>query len=137
MFNWKDNYSVGIRSIDDQHKELLRIGKEIYSITRSPKGVDYYDDLVLLLQKLQSYAKEHFKYEEKLLSQHSYEGLEQHSKEHEKFIDSLLEVGKMDIDKLQDVVLTKLLLFVADWIEGHILKVDMDYSSFLTNKGVN
>lgn len=136
MFKWRDIYSTNIDEIDKQHKKLLEIGSELSGLIRSRDDEDHYDEIVELLDELKSYTIYHFKAEEELMEKYGYEGLDEHKKTHQNFIDKINEVDGEDIDSNQKGVTMEILVFIADWIEKHILKVDHMYKEFLNDKGV-
>lgn len=135
MFKWKENYSCNIEEIDRQHKRLLEIGSELSSLIRT-KNVDHYDEIIQLLDELKKYTIYHFKTEEDLMGKYGFDGLAEHKKVHQSFVDKINEVDSEDIDENQKGVTMEILVFIADWIEKHILKVDHMYKDFLNEKGV-
>tara|TARA_B100000965_G_scaffold341576_1_gene310420 strand:- start:248 stop:661 length:414 start_codon:yes stop_codon:yes gene_type:complete len=136
MFKWRDIYSTNIAEIDKQHKKLLEIGSQLSGLIRSKDDVDHYDEIVELLDELKNYTIYHFKTEEELMEKYGYEGLDEHKKTHQAFIDKINEVGSADIDNNQKGISMEILVFIADWIEKHILKVDHMYKDFFNEKGV-
>lgn len=135
MFKWKENYSCNIEEIDKQHQRLLEIGSELSSLIRT-KDVDNYDEIIQLLDELKKYTIYHFQTEEYLMEKHGFAGLAEHKMVHQNFIDKINEVASKDIDENQKGVTMEILVFIADWIENHILKVDHMYKDFLNEKGV-
>ena len=90
MFEWKEKYSVGIKKFDDQHKELLRIGRDIVSAFEgTEEGIDQYDHIIKLLNELKDYTVYHFESEEKAMEKADYPKLEKHKEVHQKFVDKL------------------------------------------------
>ncbi len=133
---WKENYSCNIKEIDNQHKKLFEIGDSIFNLVNLKDGIDRYDEIIEIVEKLKDYAVYHFQYEEKLMKEHGYLGLDYHSKEHDEFVKKIIEFDHQDIDNGQKKVTLDLVLFVADWVEKHILGIDMQYKDFLNDKGV-
>lgn len=127
MFEWKDGYTCTIDEIDKQHKKLLEIGARIYQILKSEKKIDKYDDIAAVLKELKEYTIYHFGYEEKLMETNGYSDLEDHKVKHQQFVDKIIDIEDMDIDENQDKAIMEMLMFVADWIEKHILVADMGY----------
>lgn len=136
MFEWSDKYSVNIEKIDNQHKKLFEIASDIYELASLKDSYDHYDEITKLLNELKDYAVYHFNYEEKLMEQYGYGGLDDHKIEHMFFVKKLNKIEKIDIDNNQNEALLELINFVADWITGHILKSDMEYKPYLNGKGV-
>ena len=136
MFKWKNDFSVNIKSIDDQHKELFKIGNFLYEIVSIKDGVDRYDEILEALHKLRDYAAYHFTFEEKMMEDNGYPKFEQHKRQHDSFISKVKSIDEVEIDERQKKIGMDLIIFIANWIENHILKTDMEYREFLNDKGV-
>ncbi|NMA86174.1 MAG: hemerythrin family protein [Tissierellia bacterium] len=136
MFKWKDNFSVNIKIIDEQHQELFRIGNALYRIISIKDGVDRYDEIMKILYEMRDYAIYHFDYEEKLMKENGYLDFENHKRQHNGFINKVKSIDELDVDEKQKKIGMELVIFIADWIENHILKSDMEYKDFLNSKGV-
>lgn len=136
MFKWKEIYSCNISEIDAQHKKLFELGENVYDIVSLKDGFDHYDEIMSSLYELQKYALYHFDFEEKLMKAYDYEDLETHKKQHKAFVDKIVLLAKQDIDENQHKVSMDILIFIADWIENHILKTDTNYKDYLNSKGV-
>lgn len=132
MFDWKDEFSVGIPLIDEQHKRLFLIGERLHNlVTEYNEGDDLYDDIIQLLNEMHSYTLFHFSEEEKLMGLSGYKGLSEHQDEHRKFVDYLenIDVEFLDdnqVDQMRDIV-----LFLAKWIFKHINNSDFKYSEIV------
>ncbi len=133
---WKESYSCNVTEIDNQHKKLFEIGDELYSLINLNDGIDRYDEIIAIVEKLKDYAIYHFQYEEKLLKEYGFNKLGDHSKQHDKFVKKIIELEHKDIDDGQKQITVDMVLFIADWIENHILGTDMQYKDFLNEKGV-
>ena len=136
MFKWKDDFSVNIKTIDSQHQELFKIGNSLYDIVSIKDGIDRYDEIMKALHEMRDYAIYHFGYEEKLMEENGYPDFERHKKEHDAFVKKVQSIDELDVDEKQKKVGMELVIFIADWIENHILKSDMAYKEFLNNKGI-
>lgn len=136
MFKWKEEFSVNIKSIDEQHKELFKIGNSLYEIVSIKDGVDRYDEIVEILHKLMDYAEYHFDFEEKLLEENGFPHLKQHRRQHDSFIQKVRSIDERDIDEKQKTIGMDLIIFIANWIESHILKTDMECKEYMNDKGV-
>ncbi|NLL71248.1 MAG: hemerythrin family protein [Epulopiscium sp.] len=137
MFKWKENLSCNIEEIDGQHQNLLKLGQELYDLLKLGNDVDKYDDIMKVLSKLADYTVYHFGYEEELLAKHRYPLLESHKKQHQSFVTKIDETLKQDIDSKQSSITMEMIMFIADWIEKHILGSDHQYASFLNQKGIH
>ncbi len=135
-FKWKDEYSTGIGSIDNQHKQLLEIGARIFDLAETDNGYDRYDEIMEVLGELKNYTEYHFGYEEKLMESYGYERFENQKFQHFFVIKKIEKFLKNDIDEKQKETILGLAEFISDWIINHILKEDMMYRDFFLSRGV-
>ncbi|MBU5439691.1 bacteriohemerythrin [Tissierella sp. MSJ-40] len=136
MFKWRDDFSVNVEKIDEQHQELFNLGTSLYNIVSLKDGIDRYDEIIAILDKMKDYTVYHFKYEESLMKEHGYEDYEAHKMQHDSFIEKIQSIKDEDVDIKQKKIGMDLILFIANWIEKHILVTDMKYKEFLNDKGV-
>lgn len=136
MFKWKDGFSVNVKKIDEQHQELFRLGTELYILVAAKDGVDHYDEIMGVIDGLAKYTVYHFAYEEKLMNDNAYTGFGEHKKQHDAFVDKINSIKSDDVDIKQEKVGMDLIVFIANWIERHILGSDMKYREHLNEKGV-
>ena len=129
---WKENYSVGISSIDNQHKKLFEEINNFYNNLILKKNIEA---LKLVLAELKKYATYHFDTEEALMQQYGFVGLQRHKKEHDIF---KKEIAAFEKKILEGKMLLSLQVttFLENWIMNHILLTDMKYSEFLVSRGV-
>lgn len=136
LFKWRDAYSCNVEAIDQQHKKLFELGSKLYGIVSLKDGADHYDEIMDVLAELKDYTIYHFDYEEALLKKHGFQELQGHLKEHNSFIDKIVDLENEDIDEKQSKITMDIIIFISNWIEQHILKSDMQYKTFLNNKGI-
>lgn len=124
---WSDNYSVGVASLDAQHKELIRLINRLHD--EDERG----DDLGPVLDRLDWYVRYHFSFEESLMTAAKYEGFAEHIGEHREF-ETWLKASRramtagMEVQELSRIIAD----FLKNWLREHILVVDMDYKALLT-----
>jgi len=136
VFKWKENFSVNVKSVDEQHEELFRLGSELYALVSAKDGVDRYDDIMEVIGRLADYTVEHFTFEEGLMQENGYDDFDNHKKQHDAFVDKVKSIKAEDVDMRQKKVGMDLIVFIANWIENHILVTDMKYKDFLNARGV-
>jgi len=129
---WKESYSVGVQSLNDQHKVLIGHLNTIYQLFDCP---DNKNQVGTLLSELEQYAQVHFKFEEDLIIKYKYHGLKNHALEHRLFENKVSEF-KARFNSADDKVTLDMLEFLADWLTGHILGSDQEYRRYLNNCGV-
>ena len=129
---WKDEYTVGIESIDQQHKKLINL------INNFQTAVDYSTGEAFereCLTAVVDYTKTHFTYEEGLMSEYGYPDFEPHKAQHQKMIDKINEL-LADYEKHPERTMKIALDFLKQWLIRHINGTDKQYSEFLITRGV-
>lgn len=132
LLQWNDELSIGINSVDEQHKKLVNIINTLNDALADGKANDV---LVNIFDELTEYTAKHFGYEEDMFAQHGYVEAAAHKKEHEALI--------TQVKKLQDkmnagdfMISLEVMVFLKEWLINHILKTDKAYAPFLIAKGV-
>ena len=123
LLEWKEEYSVEVKAIDDQHKEMFRMINELVGLINV---VPDRDRIEPLLDGLIAYRQKHFATEEGYFKQFDFEGAEEHIEEHTRFNDRLeaLRSGYAD-DPIG--LAFELVDFLEDWLIDHILNTDRKY----------
>jgi hemerythrin len=129
MFIWKDAYKIGIKDIDEQHEQLLGIGRSIYELTNAHPDVYDSEELMDLIEELCSYTIYHFETEERFLEKNNYPDIDAHIQQHQRFVEFLTKLNVDDIEHHTSQSLTKLLKFINGWITNHVLIEDLKFST--------
>ncbi len=132
LMNWKDDYSVNVGMIDQQHKKLISLLNDLYDGLREQKGKDVVGKV---LGDLVSYTEAHFTSEERLMKTHGYPAYLQHKVEHDALTSKVVAFQK-DFNAGRTSVPVELLHFLRDWLSNHILGTDKLYSSYFQSKGI-
>jgi len=124
---WKEQYSVGVPELDEQHKGLIAL---INRLTEEDRSVAM---VVHVVDALDQYVTEHFRAEEALMRAHRYQDLEHHIDEHRAFEEWLHAVQQAyryggSADLFADTVDA----FLRHWLINHILESDMAYKPVLS-----
>ena len=132
LFDWKDNYSMGIAEIDTQHQKLFDIINHLYDLMRQSQAVTL---IKPILQELTDYAAYHFSTEEKYFVKFQYPEMESHIREHlaykQKINDFVLEADHPD-----GTIPFTLMNFLSDWWVNHIIGVDKHYIQCFKDHGL-
>ena len=124
MLQWKEEYSIGVQLIDEQHKHLFVIGNNIYDLLENYLYEDKYDKIVMIINELREYTKYHFMTEEDYMLEIKYSKYFNQKVEHDDFIEKIEGIDLKGLDENQDKYIRDLLTFVFNWILEHILKKD-------------
>lgn len=129
---WKDEYSIGISVIDEQHKKFIVILNELSaSFLKKSKN----NSLRKIVDELEKYAHWHFDFEEKYFKEFHYKDAEAHEKSHTAFC---LQVQKMKerLEQEDDLLEYDMFLFANDWLIVHIQEEDRKYAQCFLEHGM-
>lgn len=127
MIKWKDEYSLGVDIIDEQHRKLFEIAGRAYDLLKDELVVDKYDRIVAILGELKDYSVFHFNSEEEYMKSIGYRKFLSHKVIHDDFIEKINGIDLDQVDENQDKYLLDILDFIVRWIDGHILGQDKQY----------
>jgi hemerythrin-like metal-binding protein len=130
---WKEQYSVGIQAIDEEHKKLLYLVNQFLTASNYYTGKDFEKQA---LDELVDYTRYHFKHEEDMLAENGYPDLVAHQAEHRKMIAKVEQVLE-DYETQGHVVLEDTANYLKEWLINHISGTDKAYSTFLHGKGIS
>lgn len=132
LISWQEKYSVHVQEIDDQHKKLIDMINELFDAFMRK---DQEDAIEKILHDMAAYSVDHFYTEEKYFARFGYNDSERHIAEHRKFT---VEVENLQNEyKRNSYMLTsKLMAFLRDWLNHHILEVDKKYIDCFTAAGL-
>jgi hemerythrin-like metal-binding protein len=130
VIKWYDKLSVGIQEIDEQHMAFIQLLNELLTAMNEGKSKEIKGKI---LDNLVEYAFYHFTKEERLMKQYNYPYLAEHKKEHEEFVNKLIEFRKAFLEN--SLCLTsEMVNFMNKWWLTHIRISDKKYEPYLLNK---
>ena len=132
LMRWSDGLSVGIPSIDQQHRKLVDM---INALHQQMSSGSAREAVGKTLDSLLDYTANHFQYEEKLFAKHGYPQEADHKQIHGNMVKKVTEFQQQFTTGKKDISV-ELMEFLKDWLLNHIKKTDMQYGSFLRGKGV-
>ena len=132
LFDWKEEYSTGISSIDAHNQKLISLINEILESMRDRRAENIIRDI---LRELEQYAAYHVSLEEMLFQRCRYPRTKEHQDAHNLFIRKIEFLISLESINEEDVpILT--FIFLRSWLDSHILKADMDFGNFVSNNGI-
>ena len=139
--DWNDDQmSIGVKLIDSQHKELLKI---INQLAISINEHSQRRDVLLIVDDLISYSAYHFATEEKLFDKFDYEETEIHQKEHAGFADKFTALkNKISDDQIyfkrsSIEIASDIFTYIVNWFIDHVLGSDRKYVELFKEKGLH
>lgn len=128
---WESKYSVGIASIDSEHKKLIGLINDLHAAMAQGRGRAVVGKI---LDGLAAYTVTHFANEEAMMRLHSYPGYERHKAIHDKLVEQVK--GMRDEFHAGDTTISlEVLTFLQKWLIDHIQGVDQQYSPHMRAAG--
>jgi hemerythrin-like metal-binding protein len=127
MFEWSNDYSVGVQSVDAQHQNLFAMARELHTAMTSGQGKA---SLAKILDRLVQYTAAHFAHEERLMRLADYPGLESHAAEHRALTRKVLDF-QADFQAGRTALTVQLLQFLRTWLQNHIQHSDQAFAPYL------
>ncbi len=132
LIKWRGSYETGIRSMDTQHQKLIELINQLYKVLREQEPSSSIEGVLL---EMTTYADEHLRIEEGLLTTNWYPDLANHIAIHQTYRDRLTALTEESVRKsataAQDTY-----TFLRQWWMEHIVTEDKKYGEFLKSKGV-
>ncbi|MBF0338935.1 MAG: hemerythrin family protein [Nitrospirae bacterium] len=131
---WTDDLSVGVTSIDDQHKELIAT---INNLLKAIESKDAKDGVQKVVDFLRQYVETHFAMEETLMTRIKYpdDKFLEHEAQHTLFwegFNELVEVFKKDHSS--PAMINTIERALVQWFVDHICKTDKAIGVFLKRR---
>ncbi|MBT5188151.1 MAG: hemerythrin family protein [Kordiimonadaceae bacterium] len=127
-----DEYLIGNADIDEQHLKLCKIINSLHEDIERSASIDV---LMGTLQFLTDYTSQHFEFEEKLMLECEYPGLEEHAKQHRELVDELSKYNEKffhHVNVNREAKFAKEFLeFLKYWLLEHIMKSDFKIKPYL------
>jgi len=120
LLQWKPEYSVGIQSMDDEHREMIDLINSTYEKLKSDTDADQVEDC---LGEILSTISMHFALEERIMRKAGYGEFQAHKDDHELLLDRLRDL--MDdffVDPTNGS--SRLEQSLSDWFAGHFSTFD-------------
>ena len=132
MFEWSNTYSVGIGSVDGQHRNLFALAGELHAAMTAGQGKA---SVGRVLDRLVQYTAVHFAHEERLMRLHDYPDFPKHKAEHEGLTKQVLKFQE-DFNAGRAAITVQLLQFLKDWLQHHIKESDQKLAPHLKDRAV-
>jgi len=118
LLEWKAEYSVGIASMDYEHREMIRLINDVYSKLGEAPDADAIEDC---LESIFTTISMHFALEERIMREHGFAEYEDHKDDHEDLLDQirdLMDAFMADSEKGGKLLEARLSAWFADHFAG-------------------
>lgn len=118
---WKDEYSVGIEEIDEQHKTLTDL---LAQFEQAVAGKAHWNTVQPLIARIREFVKFHFAVEESLMQIISYPSFAAHRAEHQLLLE---QITALEHRVLRQEDKEDLLSMMHSWLFEHIISNDQPF----------
>ena len=132
MFEWSEEYSVGVSIIDDDHKKLVSLINEADIAKQNGEKLT---EIMKILNDMVLYARRHFKMEEAYMDEFKYLDYQSHKSEHLDFTIRALEYSNRMING-EDHLIDDILEYLQEWLIKYIQETDVELAEFLKENGI-
>jgi len=132
-FQWKEEYSVGVRALDLDHQKLLNLLNQFNTAYDYAMSEEYERQA---LKDLTDYTQYHFTREEKLMADNNYPDLEAHKIQHQVMIDEIKRLEARYNEEGHEAF-EEVSQFLSDWLINHINGTDKQYTKHLNDCGIH
>jgi hemerythrin len=135
-FTWNENYGVGVKTFDDQHKRYIDLANQIDALSLQD-GVSQ-EKILMSLIEFGNYAALHFSSEESYFEEYDYPEREPHIAEHNRYRETIKEFLVKAQSPNADVkkIAHDLSDFAIDWLLRHVISMDKHYTDFFHERGI-
>lgn len=129
---WQEEYSIGLETIDQQHKKFIEI---LNKLSESFAKDHTQREIIWILKELEQYALTHFKFEEKYFHEFHYKYTHEHERHHKSFYDKIQSL-KQQLEAGDSMLDFDVFTFMEEWLRTHILKEDLKYVPCFKKNGL-
>lgn len=123
--DWKEAFSVGIKELDDDHRQWLYIFNRLVDARDEGKGVEA---LGRILTELVHYTQYHLTHEEYLLTEMGYPEFDAHCAEHKALVGRIEKARADFAGGPSDGMTDEILNMIRGWLVNHIRQSDRMYA---------
>jgi hemerythrin-like metal-binding protein len=123
--------SVGIQSIDDDHKMLVDLVNRLDDAIKADRGKYV---LGSVLDALLDYTTYHFEREEALMQACGYPDLDAHGHTHRVLRTQVTHIRNRHRANPESIYDREVLAFLKNWLTSHIMGRDKLYAPFMTSR---
>lgn len=124
----QENLQLDISSMDETHHEFLDILAKIQSCNDK--------EFLLLFDEMITHTKEHFAYEESIMREHDFYGLQEHRNEHVNLLNEM-QYFFQKAKKIPSFGKSYINDYAYDKFKRHILNIDSQLAMFLKEKQIS
>ncbi len=131
MLVWNENFATGHKTLDKQHQVLFENVNRLESLLdQTNLNLQETEFILSVVNYLESYAQDHFKLEEQCMESYR---CPMHSKNldaHRQFLLAVVDYKKkFQASGFRSEVMRELHQFMQNWLQQHIMRIDVQLKS--------
>lgn len=136
-FDWCKEMECGVKIIDDHHRELFRIGRDMEQLIMNDCQNATWKQLLDIVCELREYVAYHFYMEEDLMQKYNYPQIIKHKASHINFKVHILGIDMTALKENPSTVLSDIKDSLQHFLFNHILVEDLALCNYLKTCGIN
>ncbi|OUS11873.1 hypothetical protein A9Q89_07430 [Gammaproteobacteria bacterium 53_120_T64] len=132
LFRFGPQWSVLVDDMDDEHCKIFAYCNEIHL---KVKQGDTQEDVLPTLIALADYTAYHFAEEERMMKAQAYPEFTSQKRAHTKLLANVAATIKNIKDGVR-VNMVAVIVFLTEWLKGHILGEDIKYGEYFAERGI-
>jgi len=130
FLQWKNEYSVGIEEIDNQHKELMEMIKDLLKICMVDSKTKFESFSKLATKAIELFGV-HFATEEKIMLDADYPKYDEHKARHDKLLEDVKGMMEKITVEDRDGKLMNIVVFIREWFVETVHGSDKEMGIYL------
>lgn len=124
MLEWKEEFCIGVESIDHAHETLFTVVNKVYKIIKESGDIEWAASQAI--KYFESYTLKHFSEEEEYMLSIEYKDYERHKKIHDGMRDLIIPAlnKKLEDANYSIEAIREFLDICTKWLRKHILEQD-------------
>ena len=139
---WRDTWLLGIRALDKDHKEIVRLMNQLpccgtppevwraYLPKAQPKSTETPASFIKKFDALISHIRQHFKTEEAFLRSINYPEHHNHTIEHSMDLAEFMEMRYELVESDADALDKKYMMKLKNWFFHHVMVKDRKFADY-------
>jgi len=133
IFRFGPQWSVLVNDMDGEHAKIFDYCNEIH--LRVKNGAKP-EAALPILKDLAEYTTYHFAEEERMMRAHAYPDFDNQKRAHTALLTNVANTIK-DIENKKPVNMIAVIVFLTEWLKGHILGEDIKYGEYFKERGID
>ena len=133
IFRFGSQWSVLVDDMDSEHAKIFDYCNDIHL---KVKNGAQQEEALPILKDLASYTTHHFAEEERMMKTHNYPEFDSQKSAHTALLANVGDTIK-SIEEGVRVNMISVIVFLTEWLKGHILGEDLKYGEYFLERGIS